>query len=266
MAVNEFNRLHISSMNTLGIKSLSVLLVTTFFATNAFSQGDPAPISEKSRAYHEARLHLTEPSYSLSRVKALIKAIKEPKTDADFGTKALDGKIFGKLTVKEKFTYCMIYGENFSQNCDGMPAFINEETKIFGHPSGAFSSEEDWSARQNKFLLSHRATVIRLLKETIRAKGEVGANLKKAVLTLHAHEVIPDLVSAYKKSRQDLEILATLSNLMSDAKYRPYMKTKTYKLLYGQKESNYKSFVPFSKEAENTIIANAESFHLHRAR
>ncbi len=253
-------------MNSVGTKSLTFLILTACLAPIVGAQGDPAPISEKSRAYHEARLHLTEPSYSLSRVKALIKAIKEPKTDSDFGTKALDGKIFGKLTVKEKFTYCMIYGENFSQNCDGMPAFINEETKIFGHPSGAFSSEEDWSARQIKFLVSHRATIIQLLKETIRARGEVGANLKKAVLTLHAREVIPELVSTYKKSRQDLEILATLSNLMSDAKYRPYMKTQTYKRLYGQKESNYKSFVPFSKEAEQTIIANAESFHLHRAR
>src|SRR5665213_1680976 len=106
------------------MKKLSVSLFVACSLSLCVGQSDPPEASKKSQAYHEYRLKETPPPYELTKVKALIAGMKQKGQDRDEGTTGLSSRKFGSLSVPAKFTYCMIYGENYSQNCDAMPAVL----------------------------------------------------------------------------------------------------------------------------------------------
>jgi hypothetical protein len=190
----------------------------------------------------------------------LINALRKPENE-DAGTLGVPDKVFRRLSTKAKFTYCMLYGEDFGQNCDGMPAELSEENKIFAQPSAAFGNEQEWSERQKNFLHSRRSTVIGLLKTTIRTKRRVGVNLKKAILEIDAYELIPILESTYLINRKDLDILSVLSVLMKHKSYKPYLKTATYKTFYTAPNSDYKTSIPYTRKNETLLLDLAKGLY-----
>src|SRR5665213_2586121 len=110
------------------MKRTPVLLLLALGVTTGFAQfGDPPGLSAASKAYREYRLTNSTPSYGLSKVQALIKGIKPGADD----TSALSAKAYASLTVAQKFTYTLLHGEQFAQNCNGMPGIIDEEKKFF---------------------------------------------------------------------------------------------------------------------------------------
>lgn len=241
------------------MKKLFVLVVVACSVMGAFAQlNDPKGYSKASRAYRDYRITATAPPYGLAKVRNLIKRTKE---DED-GNVVISSKAFNALSTKEKFTYCMIHGEVFSQNCNGMPGVLDEEKKIFSHPASSFS-EEDWSKRQEAWVKSHRRDVIALLRATIRARHRVGVNLKKAILDLDAYDLIPDLVAAYRPSNKDQDILSTLCVLMKDGSYPPFLKSATYRKLYG-KDSSYQSFIMANAANQKLTIDRAMAFYRSR--
>lgn len=222
---------------------------------------DPPNLTLKSQKYHELRLSQTTPTFELAKVKSLMKSMKKREDEGgDSGVMALSAKAYRSLSTGGKFTYCMLHGENFGQNCDGMPAVLGEESKIFAQPPAAFWNEADWSDRQRNFLHSHRASVIGLLRLTIRHQHQIGVNLKKAILEIDAFELIPDIVAEYKRSSKDRDQLSVLSLLLKHARYEPYVKSPLYIKFYGE-EASYQTAVPIHEDIVRFIIKCALSLY-----
>jgi hypothetical protein len=241
------------------MKRTAVFAIAICAASITFSQIRPPGLSTKSAEYHAYRLLKTEPSFELTKVKGILKTLKRPRDEGV--ERGVADKVFGRLSTEAKFTYCMIHGEVFSQNCDGMPAVLDEENKIFAQPSGAFGDEQDWSDRQKRFLHSRRSSVIRLLKSTIRSRHRVGVNLKKAILEIDATEIVPILELTYLKDRKDHDVLSVLSVLMKHESYGPYVKSAIYKALYTGPNASYQTSIPYTRQAEKFILAMATRFH-----
>lgn len=213
-------------------------------------------VSPATKRYHAYRTEVTEPSYGLAKVKASIKKIKPDKDDNEYLPKGE----FERLSTREKFTYCMLHGEDMSQNCDMMPWVVEEEKKVFAYPPPFNDGNELWSDRQKAFMMKNRGTVIQLLRSTMHAKHRVGANLKAAIIELDATPLIPDLISEYKRDRKDQDILTVLMLLMKNGKYKPFEESATYKKLYAD-DASYKAFILANDANQKLMFERAMAFY-----
>src|SRR5438045_1169546 len=157
-------------------KYIPLTLLLLLFAWSSSAQdGDLyKPASKESQAYHEYRQKLSEPPYSLLKVKSFIAQIK---SDDEDNTK-LSAKVYQGLSLREKFTYHMIHAETFSQNCDIIPQIQDEHKKIFGQLIDAFN-EEAWSDRQVVVFKSNRHAVIIVVKVCISTSNRMGENYRQ---------------------------------------------------------------------------------------
>lgn len=245
-------------------KALAFLLVplwANLAAAQSISETDVSPATKRYRAY---RLETTEPPYGLKKVKALVKGIKPVKGGEDDMGDVRATAAWQRMTTEERFTYCMLHGEDPSQNCNAMPWLVDEEHKVSAYPAGFFG-DEVWSKRQLAFLRSHRSDVVRLLRGTIRARGRVGANLKDTITYLNTNELIPDLIWAYRRDRKDQDILTVLMLLMREGKYAPFLSSTTYKKLYGE-NANAESFVAASEANQKLMFERAMGFYRTRVK
>lgn len=211
--------------------------------------------SKESQAYHKYRQHLSYPSYSLDKINLIIK--KQVVTDSEDNL-VLKDKAYASLSLKEKFTYTMLHGESYSQNCDAMPPIQDEQKKIFGYLPDAFN-EFAWSERQEKFLNDNKDSVILLIKECASKSKRIGINFKQAILTINAKEMISFLIKTYNAQRKDHDILSLLMLLMKENKYEPFLASASYKKLYGD-DSNYMDYLTYNKANEDLIIKRATDF------
>jgi hypothetical protein len=194
-------------------------------------------------AYHAQRLKVSEPRFGLAKVEKLIGQLYGP---------GVSDAVWRSLPVDEKFTYTMIHGEVFAQNCAGMPIFAGEEHLIFAYPPNMIDFGQPWSERQTAFLHAHRAAVIGYLRDTIQRSGWIGVNVKQAIIELNAKELIPDILKVYVRDRKDLDILSTCLVLMKNAGYSGLTKSPIYLPLYG-KDAGYQARV--SANAVNRDLA-----------
>lgn len=212
------------------------------------------------RAYHQYRQEATEPTYHLAKIKKLIR-----KYNLQHGDKlVMPDAQYNSLTNQEKFTYAMIHGEDEDQNCDAMPSITNEQSKIFAHPLGAFNDAQAWNDRQRDFLHKHRGTAIALLRSTIKSRQRVGVNLKAAILELDAYELIPDMLSIYKRDRKDGDILTICMLLMKDGGFKPFVASVTYKKLYGDENTSYKAYINGNRANQDLEISRAMAYFRSR--
>jgi len=220
---------------------------------SAISFAAPAQSNSASARYDESRRVLTNPPYGLRKVESLIKQIT---FDAQ-SNRRLAAKTFNSLTFDDKFTYVMIHGEEFSQNCSGMPPLTNEQGKIFSYTPSPFGDETVWSDTQMAFLKNNRSKVIGLIRACMKS-GRVGLNLKEAIEVLDAKELIPDLIAAHARNSSDNDIMTVLCLLMKDGNYKPFESTPIYVKLYGS-ESNYHTFVQATASNEKIILTDARA-------
>jgi hypothetical protein len=96
------------------------------FSLSAQSEGEWKEASKESQAYHKYRQHLSYPPYSLEKINLIIK--KQVIEDSEYNL-VLKSKTYSSLSLKEKFTYNMLHGESYSQNCDAMPPIQDEQKK-----------------------------------------------------------------------------------------------------------------------------------------
>lgn len=243
-------------------KLLSLCLIavaaTSLFAQEGMDGPKPSPASLN---YSEFRHASVEPTWGLAKIKAIVKGLKE---DEDMNRRVSD-KVFNSWTLQEKFTYTMIHGEDFSQNCDMMPMILDEHKKVFSYFPGAFGDEAAWSERQTKFLEANRTKVIDLMKQTILSKNRVGNNFKNAIWNLNAVELIPTMVTVYSRDKKDHDILTLMMLMMKDAKFPAFLKTSTYKKLYGSEE-NWRSYVMYSPALYKETISLAGGFYKSKIR
>ncbi|MCW3467858.1 hypothetical protein [Chitinophaga nivalis] len=213
------------------------------------------PASKESEAYHEYRLKETMPPYGLAKIKAMI--AKVPFEEGELHK--LSNKDYMALTLREKFTYHMIHGENFSQNCDPSPPIQDEQKKIFGVLPDIFY-EYSWSERQTNFLQSNRDSVMALIKESVNRSKRMGSNYKKAILAINGKEMIPFLIATYNIDKKDHDILTLLMLLMKTNEYAPFMSSPSFRKLYGQ-DFNYKAYLDFNTANEELILKRASDFY-----
>jgi hypothetical protein len=190
----------------------------------------------------------------------LIKKIKE---DPDMNKRLAD-RAFDSLALNEKFTYSMIHAEDFSQNCEMMMPIEDEHTKIFSYFPSAFGGERSWSERQMAFLKKNRTKLIPLLRSTIRSHRRVGLNLKQTVWQISGVELIPDLVAAYNRDKKDNDILTLFMILMSEAKYKPFLASASYRKLYSDESTSYKAFIAANSANKKLILDRASAFYHDR--
>ncbi|HVT12270.1 MAG TPA: hypothetical protein VHE55_08380 [Fimbriimonadaceae bacterium] len=231
-------------------------LIALSAAVSAVAQDRWPKPSSASRKYHEYRIEMTEPTFGLAKVKAIIAKIKPDSEE----NQRLTNKRFNSLSFEEKFTFTMIHAEDFAQNCDVMPPIMDEQKKIFAFTPDGLGEEQTWSDRQRDFLTKNRAKVIALLRSTIRTRHRVGANLKQAIELLDANELIPDVIAVYRRDRKDHDILTMLMLLMKDAKYKPFLASGLYAKLYADEGTSYKAFVAADAAHERPILDLATAF------
>ncbi len=207
--------------------------------------------------FHAYRTVVTEPSYSLAKVKRMIRGIKRDQED----NQRISAAGFSALTFEEKFTYVMLHGEDFNQNCDGGMTIAGEAHKIFSYPADPFPDDMAWSEQQRTFLTKNRHAVIKLLHETISNRSRVGANLKSAIVELNGHELIPDLISAYNRDRRDNDVLTVLMLLMKDGGYGPFMYTPVYMKMYGDEDASYRMFLDANAANRKLILDYAMAYY-----
>lgn len=239
-------------------RSISTPLLLSLALLTAGTAAQASP-SAASRRYHEAREAQSIPPYGLQKVRALIHRLK---TDSEGGSR-LGQAAYDGLSFNEKFTYVMLHGEDFDQNCDMSPGIMQEERKIFSYVPSAFADVAMWSKRQQAFLKENRTLVIGLMRDTIRRQHRVGANFKQAIVELKAVELIPDLCAVYRSTRRDHDILTVLMILMKDAKYRPFVSTQAYRKLFGD-QARYEAFLPATPANQNMVLNMATTFYRSR--
>jgi hypothetical protein len=210
--------------------------------------------SKESKAYNDYRNVSTEPTFSLAKIKKIVKGLKQ----VDEETK-VSKKVWDAFTAKEKFTYCMIHQEAYSQNCDAEPPVQDEQKKIFAYiPDSHY--EEDLSNRQTDFLKKNKDSVLAWIKETVNAKKRIGLNLKEAIIAGNIKQAIPFLIEFFNKTKKDGDILTTLILLMENGKYKPHMQSQMREKLFGDSGS-WPRFISFNKANIDLIIKRATEYY-----
>jgi hypothetical protein len=246
------------------MKKTFVLLYTLAICSCCIAQEFDKPPSPASAAYHEARQYTTTPPYGLEKVQRLIKSktVKRNEPDEDAGTDSLPEKLYQSLAVREKFTYNMIYGESYSQNCDGFWPVLDEDKKIFANLPPAFLNKDNyWSKRQKDFFKDNKDSVIALMTESINRVKRVGLDYKHVIVDINATSMIPLLIATYNLQKKDHDILTVLNLLMEKSQYPPFMSSATYAKLYANKESYYEGALVFNQANEELIIQRATDLY-----
>lgn len=219
------------------------------------------PVSKASQAYHDYRMKISRPPYGPEKVLSLISKIKDEDLGNEDWKSALSPKVYASLTLREKFTYHIIHGESYSQNCDAMPPIQDEQKKIFGSLPDLFG-ESYWADRQKKFFLDNSDTVVKLIKESVLRSKRMGLNYKYAIVEMNAIDMIPFLVSTYNTDRKDHDILTVLLILMKENKYEPFINSQSHKKLYVDDAPGfYVRHLDLNKANEDLIMQRATDFY-----
>ena len=214
---------------------------------------DPAAIEMRSK--------MTIPPYGLTKVKALIAKIipEEDNETTDASINAIPATDFSRLSLREKFTYTMIHAELYAQNC-AIPEYQTQvDKKIFGTLLDGFN-ETSWSQRQIDFLNENRDSVMKLIQESVLRSKRMGVNYKHALVEINAWEMIPFIIDYAKKTPKDKDALTLLLLLMKRGEYGEFIKSSSFKKLYGE-QSNYYSYLNYNKENEALIISRALKYY-----
>lgn len=237
-----------------------ILLLMLGIAAKAQDETPQQP-SKASYAYREFKNYRSVPSYSLAKVKQLLKTIKdEERDDMDGYISALAPKYYNALKLREKFTYHLINPESYSQICDMPPVIMDEERKILGRLTDIYD-EANWSDRQWKFFKEHRDSVLFYIKDCSKTYNRVGLNFKRIIEQVNGWELIPYLKEVYLKSKKkDTDILTLFMILMRDNKYPPFLESASWKKLYAV-EDQYTSYIDFNTANADLILARVTDFY-----
>lgn len=242
------------------MKRVCLTLATVAFYAISFAQtGDDdyyVQPGKESLAYHAYRTKITRPPYGLEKILALIKKTRGDEED----NVVLSPKIYDELSFREKFTYNMVHGESFDQNCDGGLFDKDEAKKIYAVLPGAFN-DQLWTHRQKQFFKDYHDSVVALMTASIERTHRIGANFKCVIEDINATEMIPLLISTYNIEKKDHDVLTLLMLLMLNNKYQPFMASASYRKLYADKESRWKTWLNFNSANEALILQRATDFY-----
>jgi hypothetical protein len=122
---------------------------------------------------------------------------------------------------KDKFCYCMMYPENYSQSCSFINIIPGQEKYIMANlPSYASGIQEgegtfQWSPRQLNFLLANREKVIDWIMIDSKNENRIGQNYKSVLSFLKAIEYTNEIINIAKKDNLDNDYWSLILNLNS---------------------------------------------------
>jgi hypothetical protein len=247
------------------MKNLFLLLLTVCSYCACLAQDgyeEPSPVSE---AYHDSRYYKTVPPYGLQKVRQLIKdkiahLEKEAQTEDAEGIDSLPEKYYQALSVREKFTYNMIYAESWDQGCGAVAPMVDEEKKIFGNLPDPFGAGT-WSDRQRHFFQDNKDSVIALMTESIRRAKRVGLNYKHVILDINATSMIPLLIYTYNLEKKDHDLLTVLLLLMKNNNFAPFYASASYKKLYTGPHAYFEGSLTYNSANEALILQRVTDFY-----
>lgn len=247
------------------MKYTIILLLAFFFSIN-LSFGQDEEYYQPTQAdwdFYQSRVRSTIPPYGLEKVKSLMKTIKDKYSDEDDdGIHALTADQYNSLSLREKFTYSMINPEMYSQNCDVYIPIPHANQKVFGYIVN-WSGDSYWSERQENYFLNNRDSVMALVKESTSRSKKMGANYKEVLVGINAWEMIPFIIDYYESSK-DKDALTVLFLLMKKGEYPEFLKSASYRKLYGQDTYQYNSMLDFNQANEDLILGRAMGYYSMR--
>ncbi|MDF2518159.1 MAG: hypothetical protein K0R59_3455 [Sphingobacterium sp.] len=245
------------------MRGLFLILICLSSLTRVFAQTENEEGSDyiMDPAAIEFRTKMTIPPYGLAKVKAMIAKLSPvaDKDGTDTGVLALSAVDFKNLSLREKFTYTMIHAEVYAQNCDIPEHQKAIDKKIFGKLLGGFN-EAWWSERQTDFLQENRDSVMKLIQESVTRSKRMGVNYKETIEQINGWQMIPFIIEYAKNTPKDKDALTLLLLLMKRGEYSEFMKSTSFKKLYGD-TSNYYSYLDYNKENEALIYRRAMGYY-----
>lgn len=242
---------------------LAIILILSY----GYAQEDdvePYYPTQEALDYREVRHRKTIPPYGLDKIKKQLKTIQNKYSDyEDGGEASLTPAQYNALSLREKFTYTMIHPELYSQNCAVFIPMANEDKMIFAHLM-SWTDEEMWSPRQEKFLMDNRDSVMTLIKESTVRSRKMGVNYKDALVLIDAWEMIPFIIEYYKSNPIDKDALTVLLLMMKEGKYKEFLKSSSYRKLYGS-DYNYESYINYNSANEKLIFDRVMGYYSERA-
>lgn len=236
-----------------------ILLLAVFLLNipAAFAQKKKKPEQEETSLRlsgpSEKRFSFTIPPYGYEKVKKLT---KEADTDKhSFVANPLRDSVLSTLSPEEKFTWCMAFPESFMQICTVF-FYDSVQYKILRYLPIS-SLEASMSQRQREFLKENRALTIRLMGETIHDSVFVGYNYKKQIKELHAVELVPQVISNYKKTG-DKDLLTLLIELLEKDQYQPWLDSEISQEMNKKTETrSFRKSALFSSSKAYSILKYA---------
>ncbi|TWP22734.1 hypothetical protein ETU08_11000 [Apibacter muscae] len=238
------------------------LLLILFFQLNA-QQIDSLSIANP--LYSEYKSLSFIPTYKFSKISKLlaksgIKNISNNGSENKIVPVILSDEDFNQLSFKEKFTYVMAYPENLNKNII-LNTSLDRNDKINAHLP-YHDQDIIWSIREIDFLRNNRNEVLKLIKENSLKQPNIGLNFKLILRELNATEMIPFLISSFKKSdKKDYEILTLLMLLVKDNNYFPFMKSNICYHLYIQNKDSNEMYLDILESNVGYILSTAKNYY-----
>ena len=205
---------------------------------------------------------LSFPPYGLEKVQAAILKMRHVDSDSDMPMFkiAVKDSVYNSWSFDEKFTYNMIHAEDYSQMCSMLPFRTDDDKRIYGMLQDLFG-EYHFSERQFAFFKDNRDSVVQLMKAVIDKNGTVGMNFLNIIVADNAKELIPYLITVYRRDPTNHYVLTTLMLLMEINKYPAFINSISATKLYKKTEDTYSAFINFNKANEDLIIQRATDFY-----
>lgn len=212
--------------------------------------------------YYNNREKLSYPPFGLRKIRKLIKAemrkIPRDYPVDDFNVGITDSK-FEKLSLEEKFAYCLIHPEIYSQNCAESIYFFEPQNKIFGELTSSYPLQ-GWSDRQITFFETYKKDNLVLFEKTLNNTGHFGMNLKVFLLEIDAWEEIPFLIDYYSSHPNDNDVLTILLGLMKNNDYANLLNSGFYKKLFDN-DDYLERWIFASQANKDMILALANDYY-----
>ena len=229
------------------MKKILAILCPLIAGYSCLAQEEQKPVLHSTNEIIR-RYSMTTPPYGLEKVEKIV------HTDSA-------KEKYEALSLREKYTYNMIYGETYSQNCSGSYTYRDGDAdkKIFGFLPLLFF-ERTWSDRQLAFFKNNKDSVIAFMAKDIRDQKVMGLNCKHVIVDIDAVSMIPLLISVYKLQK-DHDILTVLMLLMKRDNYAPFMSSVDYNKVYAGTEKSYETALEFNAANEAFVIRQATDFY-----
>ncbi|MBY0537724.1 MAG: hypothetical protein K2P88_17840 [Chitinophagaceae bacterium] len=236
---------------------LTITLFTCLF--NCYSQLDLNGKDKSiSRAYKYKMTIVVWGLEKISRMKVEAAAINKKEGVTDYSG-FLKQHQYDSLTVRQKFTYAMMYPETFAQICS-ISLETESEDKIIKFYLPRLSGDFQLSQRQRNFLIRNKDSVSFYIKELTQLNHQMGLNLKNAIAIANITELIPLIISEYRANTHDHYLLTLLIHLMEQNKSPEFLESSFFKEV-AKNGSYYNASVAYTASNVEYVISSALKFY-----